>query len=259
MIRGLYTAGTAMLSNMKKMDVVTNNLANANTTGFKEDNLVTRSFDEILIERTNDSSVVFASNEVGPLGKGIHVDSVYTKFQQGLLNQTGVKTDFLIEGEGFFVVGTENGDRYTRDGAFFINKDRILVNDTGYPIMGENGEIYLDNDNFEVRENGEIYIEGELINKIKLLNFNVENMRKEGNNLYYSVSEGFDTDASIMQGYLENSNVDIAKSLVDMIKIYRNYESNQRIIKMLDETLGKAVNEIGKIWIRSEVNDTSIT
>jgi len=247
MIRGLYTAGTAMLSNMKKMDVITNNMANVNTTGFKEDSLVTRSFDEILIERLNDPSVVFTSNEVGPLGTGVHVDMVYTKYEQGSLNQTDVSTDFSINGDGFFVVNTEDGERYTREGAFKINSDRILVNSDGYPVMGENGEIYLNSSDFEVKSGGEIFINGEYIDKIRVLNFNSEDMRKDGNNLYYSLSQGFQSNASVMQGYLEGSNVDLARGMVDMIEVYRNYESNQRVIKMIDETIGKAVNELGKI------------
>lgn len=251
MIRGLYTAGTAMLSQMKKMDVITNNLSNINTNGFKEDNLLSRSFNELLIERIHDDpSVIYKTRDVGPLGTGIHIDQVFTNFASGAPVETGCMTDLSITGEGFFVISIPDGERYTRDGAFQIDGAGRLTTKAGNPVMGENGEIYLGNSEFNVNSNGEIYVDGSFIDKLRILNFGNDDLRKEGNNLYMNFNpqnQGTASDSFVSQGFLEGSNVDPVKGMVKMIEVYRNYESNQKIIKMLDETLGKAVNEIGRL------------
>ncbi|NLY96851.1 MAG: flagellar hook-basal body complex protein, partial [Clostridiaceae bacterium] len=117
MIRGLYTVGTGMLTQRKKLDVLANNLANVDTAGFKQDKLLTRSFQDVLIRRIGDSA---GKNEVGPYNYGLHTDAVATDFIQGPLDQTDRMLDLAIEGEGFFAVNTEDGIRYTRAGAFRV-------------------------------------------------------------------------------------------------------------------------------------------
>ena len=114
MIRGLYIAATGMLSQQRRMDVVTNNLANADTAGFKEDQLLVRSFNDMMIERLNDPAVVGHSAEVGPLGSGIHVDEVATRHESGPMEETGLNTDLALFGDGYFVIQTPAGERYTR-------------------------------------------------------------------------------------------------------------------------------------------------
>lgn len=250
MIRGLYTAGTGMISQMKKMDVITNNLSNVNTTGYKEDTLLTRSFQETLLSRINDPSVVYSTPEVGPLNKGVRIDQVHTDFEQGTLNETGNKTDFAIQGKGFFVVNTPNGERLTRDGTFTLDATGRLVTSEGHPVMGQNGEIYIGTKQFSVNGQREIMVDGEVIDRLHIVNVNDEDLRKTGDNLYLNINpqnQTENTDSQVKQGFLEGSNVDLAKSMVNMMEVYRNYESNQRVVKMLDDTLGRTVNDIGKI------------
>ncbi|MCK9479152.1 MAG: flagellar basal-body rod protein FlgF [Firmicutes bacterium] len=249
MVRGLYIAGTGMITQMKRMDVLSNNLANVDTNGFKEDSLLSRSFEDMLIDRIGDPAVVNVSSRVGQLNTGIHIDSVYTGFEQGSAKETNCPTDLMIKGEGFFVVLTENGERYTRDGAFEIDGFGRLATKSGDVVLGENGAINLSNNNFTVKSNGEIYTEDGFVDKIKIINFDNNALRKTGNNLYenYLQSPEQTSSSNVAQGFVESSNVDLAKSMVRMVEVYRNYESNQRIIKMIDDTLAKAVNEIGKI------------
>lgn len=238
-----------MLSNMKKMDVIVNNLSNVNTNGYKEDALITRSFREMLVSRIEDPSVLRAAPEVGPLNKGVRVDMVHTSFDQGTLNETGSPTDFAISGEGFFVVETPFGERLTRDGSFGVDSSGRLVSADGYPVMGENGEIYVGS-SFTLNAEREIISDGEYVDRILIVDADNESLRKTGDNLYVNTNpqtQTLNTDSKVMQGFLEGSNVDLAKSIVNMIEVYRNFESNQKVIKMIDETLGKAVNDIGKI------------
>lgn len=251
MIRGLYTAGTGMITQSKRMDVITNNLANVNTNGFKEDNLVSRSFEEVLIERINDPSIVNTTKQVGPLTLGVHIDQVFTRFEQGSMQQTGNQTDFAIRGEGFFVVQTDDGEFYTRDGAFEIDDAGRLTTKEGNPVLGRNGQINIGSNKFSVNSNGEVFVNGAFVDSLRVVSFeNNDDLRKSGSNLYMNFNPQnaeVESDGTIAQGYLEGANVDLVKGMVEMIEVYRNYETNQRVVKMLDETLAKAVNDIARI------------
>lgn len=250
MERGLYTAGTAMLTLQKQMDVVANNFANVQTVGFKEDSMVSRSFNDMLISRINDTNVVNTYNEVGPHNLGIHVDSVLTNFVTGSLTQTDKKTDMAIDGDGFFVVQTPQGERYTRNGEFAVTRDGILITNDGYAVMGENGIINVGGGDFTVNTSGDVMVDGEIAGRIRLVSF-ADNggLRKEGNNLYNNFSAGaaIDSNAQIRQYMVESSNVSMVDNVVDMMTIYRNYESNQKVIQIIDGTLNKAANDLGKI------------
>jgi len=250
MIRGLYTSGTGMISQMKKLDIITNNLTNINTNGFKEDTLLTRSFQDTLVSRLNDPSILYSTPEVGPLNKGVRIDQVYTSFEQGTLSETNKPADFAIEGEGFFVVNTPDGERLTRDGAFGVDANGRLITSEGYSVMGENGEIFVKNNQFTLNAEREIISDGEYTDKILVVNADDEALRKIGDNLYVNQnpqSQTVNTDSKVKQGFLEGSNVDLAKSMVNMMEVYRSYESNQKVAKMIDETLERAVNDLGKI------------
>lgn len=250
MERGLYTAGTAMLTLQKQMDVVANNFANLQTVGFKEDSMVSRSFNDMLISRINDTNMVNTYTEVGPHNLGIHVDQVITNFVTGSLTQTDKNTDMAIDGDGFFVVQTPQGERYTRNGEFALTRDGMLITNDGYPVMGENGVINVGNGDFSVNTSGDVMVNGNIVDRIRLVRFNDNGgLRKEGNNLYNNFSAGaaLNSDALIRQNMIETSNVSMIDSVVDMMTIYRNYESNQKVIQIIDGTLNKAANDLGRI------------
>lgn len=249
MFRGLYIAGTGMMLQRRRMETVTNNIVNADTTGFKKDYLVSHSFDDVLIERANDTGTV-GRNQVGPLSFGAQVDQIYTDFTLGSAENTGKHTDLFIAGDGFFVMMTPQGERYTRSGAFYINFEGCLIDGEGNYLMGNAGPIYVGNEDFSVNENGDVTVGGEFVDRIRLVSFQDKtSLRKEGGNLYSAniqpeeVTEG----SVIIQGALESSNVDIAREMVDMLTVYRAYEANQKMITMIDEINGKAVNEIGRL------------
>jgi flagellar basal-body rod protein FlgG len=249
MFRGLYIAATGMMLQRRKMETIVNNITNSDTNGFKKDYLISHSFDDVMLQRINDVNVVSQTRFVGPLNFGTQVDMIVTDFDIGNFEDTGSTTDLLIAGDGFFVIETPQGERYTRAGAFQINSGGYLIDGNGYFLLGTQGRIYVGNENFRVADNGSVFIGDELVNKVRVVSFADNGMlRKEGNNLYSSLAEPAENAQGIVkQGFLENSNVEIAREMVDMLSVYRAYETNQRMITMIDEINGKAVNEIGRV------------
>ncbi|MGB9808825.1 MAG: flagellar basal-body rod protein FlgF [Caldanaerobacter sp.] len=251
MIRGLYTAASGMIAQTKVMDVLANNLANVNTVGYKKDVVVLSSFPNLEAIREGGDNVP-PDRKVGRIEYGVLIDTLHTVFEEGPLMETTGKLDFAIDGNGFFVVNTPQGERYTRDGAFTMNADGYLVTKEGYVVLGENGPIRLSQGDVSVDEKGNIINNGQLVDRLRIVDFNDYNaLRKQGDNLFYldNTANGQLTPASgrIKQGFLEQSNVNSVKEMVNVISVMRNYESNQKVVTAFDETLGKAVNEVGRV------------
>ena len=278
MERGLYIAGTGMLLQRRKMETITNNLVNVETSGYKKEHLVSHSFDEVLIRRINDPHVlsqrkVYGLHDprdnpgeddtyisgrkiyrntprVGTLHLGTQIDQLYINYEMGKIDGTERTTDFALVGDAFFVVQTEAGERYTRAGAYYVDELGYLTDGEGHFLLGDNGPIQVGGLNFKVNELGQVSVGDEYIDRIRVASF-ADNgqLRRQGSNLYYSLEEPLaeENPHRIMQGFLEMSNVEIEREMVDMITVYRTYESNQRMLTMIDEITGKAVNEIGRL------------
>ena len=257
MVRGQYIAGTGMLLQRRLMENITNNISNADTTGYKKEYLVSHSFDEVMTKRINDPHVIGQSQianapNVGPLNYGTQIDQLYVNFEEGNLEGTERSTDLAIVGDAFFVVRTPAGERYTRSGAFYIDDAGYLVDGEGNFLLGGNGPIYVGGMNFSVDTSGGVRIDGGYDNtdQIRVVSFTDNgSLRKQGSNLYFSLDEpqAAPNRNRIVQGFLEGSNVDIGREMIDMLTVFRTYETNQRMLTMIDETVGKAVNEIGRL------------
>lgn len=250
MLRCYYTAGTGMLVQRDKMEVLANNLTNVETTAYKSDSLISSTFGDMMIERLNDPKVVSAKALVGALGTGTHIEEVYTSFEQGGVERTDRACDFALEGDGFFVISTPAGDRYTRDGSFSVNSAGYLVTSEGQYVRGSGGRIYVGGDGFTADKQGNIYLDGVLSDRLRIVTFeDLSVLRKEGSNLYYSISGGpiAATDTTVVQGSLEGSNVDIAEEITRLLSVSNAYQINQRVLNMMDKSLEKAVNEVGRI------------
>jgi len=246
MIRGLYTAVSGMISQEAKQDVVTNNLANVNTVGFKVDNLATKSFEEVLL--SNRDKIVNGRNvkvNIGTINFGSKIDEVATNFTQGTLDKTDKKTDFAINGRGFFVLERNNGVNaeryYTRDGHFHVNSQGFLVNDSGDSVIGINAESGVEEPiNVNVNSLDQF--------NMMLVDFEDYNsLTKIGDNLYRGEGQQIAANGDIKQYHLEKSNVNVTREMIEMMTVMRTFETNQKIIQSLDETLGKAANEIGRV------------
>lgn len=251
MIRSFYVAGTAMATQSDRMDVLTNNITNVDTTGYKSDKLLSRSFSDVLIERLNDPYIISATNQIGYENDGIHIDEIVTDFSQGGFEETARLSDLGLEGTGFFVVETPDGDMYTRDGNFFVDANGDLVTSDGYYVQGENGHIHVGTSDFSVDGQGNVTVDGETVNTISLVTFDdLTGLRKQGDNLYTNYTNQAvrtATDVEVKQGYLETSNVDTATEMVRMMELTRSFSFNQRVLSMVDQTLDKTVNEVGRV------------
>ena len=240
-----------MLVQRYRMNVTTNNIVNAQTTGFKKDTLLSRSFADMLITRVDDPNVLSHRNDVGEWGPGIHIDEVTTSFRNGTIEASERMTDFALEGDGFFVVNTPAGERYTRDGSWYLSIDGYLMNADGYPIQGTNGgNIYVGFDGFSVDAAGNVSVDGQRVNQIRLVAFEDNSaLRKQGHNLFYNYggTNMVEPQATIRQYATEASNVNIVDEMVNMMELSRSYDTNQRIVRMIDESLRLAVNDVGRL------------
>ncbi len=201
-------------------------------------------------------SLIFSTNRniIGTYSGGIAFRRNVTDYEQGGFKITHNDLDIALQGRGFLAVKTENGERYTRNGELKLTADGILVNSQGREIVGENGKIQLQGENkIAINEFGEIVQNELVIDKLKIVNpSNIERMQKQGDNLYKffggeEMMKEPEFKGKVLQGVLETSNVETVTEMVKMIETQRSYQAGQRIIRAIDETLGKAVNEVGKL------------
>ncbi len=263
MIRGLYTASLGMITQMNKMDVVTNNIANVNTTGFKKDGVITQTFSDELAKRIDDPKTRISLNSaenVGQLTMGLAVDHIYVDASNGSLQKTEGPLDVALNGTGFFVISATDADgnaveRYTRDGAFTMTAKGTLVTNEGDPVMGKNGVIQLPNGEITIDETGRIYADNQYVDTLNIVDFEKNDalgkygdLKKYGSNLFDKTEQSKEMPfaGSVVQGFLESSNVNTVKEMVEMISLSRLYEANQRTITTHDTILGKSANEIAR-------------
>ncbi|MFE4239497.1 flagellar hook-basal body protein [Peribacillus butanolivorans] len=279
MLRGFYTAASGMLTQQRRTEMLTNNMSNANTTGFKADQTSIRSFPEMLLSNI-DSKMIPTENklsmskfsQVGSLSTGVYVQETNPLFTQGTLEETQLNTDLALadenlpinEGTGrqgavlFTVQDGDGGLRYTRNGSFTLDGQGYLTTPNGYYVLDENNErIQLDSDQFTVTENG-VILEGN-VQKARLgIGFSDNpsaQLMKDGEGLYKVVNDdelpsayaGAEVSFSTKQGFLEGSNVDQSRTMTEMMSSYRSFEASQKVLQAYDKSLDKAVNEVGKL------------
>lgn len=261
MLKGLYTAYTGMINEQHRMDVMTNNLANATTNGYKKEGATSQAFNDVLTYKIKDLSE--APRVAKPLGAnnfGVKIGEGYTDYSEGPLRESDSAFDLAIAGPGFFEISYTNkagetSTKYTRDGSFTMDMNGYLVTQDGDYVMGtNNARIRLDPLlDFRVDTSGNI-MQGEEnapVAQIRVRDFADYNyLEKFGENMYQTV-DGFRAidaeDARVYQGYLEGSNISVVTEMVNMINISRAYETNQKVIQTYDSTLDIAVNQLGKL------------
>lgn len=254
MLRGLYTAYTGMEAQQQKMDTVANNLANASTNGYKQDNVVFKSFSEVLATKINDPDMK-TNHQIGRMTLGVQVDNIYTNFEQGALSFVEDPLSLALEGQGMITVGKLNEDgtyseQFTRDGAFTLDQNRRLVTKDGFVVLGENGPITIPNGQLSVSQDGTITVNSERVDQIQLTNFdNLSALKKIGSSLFEQTDRTEKTafTGSLKQGYQEASNVNSVKEMIEMISLQRTYEANQKVLTTYDSTLDNVVNNVGRV------------
>jgi flagellar basal-body rod protein FlgG len=252
MIRGLYAAAAAMAAQMTRWEVLANNLANSNTTGFKRDVVAFRSFAEMAINRIATRRIGEEEGDervpIGTLGVGSIVDEVRTVLEEGYLVKTDNPLDLAIDGPGFFVIETPRGLRWTKNGSFALNDRGELITKEGFYVLGDTGRISIAGTGaVTVTPEGDIFVGANRVGRLR-----VEAPAqgawplKEGESAFIPTATLQPFRGQILQGYIEGSNVNPVRELVSMIEALRSYEAAQRLIQVQDQTLDRAINDVGR-------------
>jgi flagellar basal-body rod protein FlgG len=248
MTRGLYIAGTGLLSRSRIINTIGNNIANSATSGFKKDVAVLGSFGEYLTFQMDHS----ATSAVGDLTGGSKVDQFYTLQAQGELQATGRVMDLAIEGEGFFTLQMPDGKKMiTRNGQFSLNENGYLTDVSGNVVLGTDGPMKIGQYDFTVTEKGHVIVGGNNLGTLKITcPADLTLLTKEAGTAFIDTDPDRKTkefEGNVRQGFLENSNVDMLEEMSGMIQFSRSFQSCSQLIKMIDRIMEKSVNDIARI------------
>lgn len=267
MLRGFYTAASGMISQQRQQEALGNNVANVNTPGYKADQTALRAFPELLMRQMGTANKVPTTKElniqlnrpIGSLHTGVYMQEMIPNFVQGDVKETGITSDLALvngelpdeQGNLFFTVQNENGEvRYTRNGNFTVDGQGFLVTNDGYYVLDQAGNpIQTGGLDFDVTKDGIVQVDGQNILLGISYVADANTLVKEGNGLFNGDGAPVPADATfqVQQGFLERSNVDALQSMTDMMQAYRMFETNQKVLRAYDESMGKAVSEIGRI------------
>jgi len=278
LFKGFYTVATGMIAQQRKTEIITNNMANANTPGYKADQSTIRSFPDMLLSAVGNKTATIEKNikvptiqEIGTVNTGIYMQETLADYVQGSLKETTMSTDFaLVDGNlpidqesgnrgtiFFRLQHPEGGETYTRNGNFTLDAQGFLVNGNGYYVLSDAGQpIQLPNDNFQLSEDGAIRMDGVEVARLGVsFSANPDLLVKQDNGLFRTDDNGNlpsayqqdDVTFALKQNFLEGSNVDSAKSMTDLLTAYRAFEANQKVLQAYDKSMEKAVNEIGRV------------
>ena len=240
----LYLAASGAAARLRDLDVVANNLANADTTGFKRDSAV---FEASLAAALRDPQ---GHPLPGPDATAfVDASLVATDFSRGPVSTTGAPLDVAIQGPGFFEVDTPDGPRYTRAGSFAVNAARQLSTPDGNPVLGEGGPIGLGSRSVEIRATGEVVDDqGSVVGRLQVVDFDpVDGLEKVGNSLYRAPDGVFPAprpDAVLLPRSLERSNVVPVKELTTLLLLQRAYDMNMQVIATDDQMTQQLLQEV---------------
>jgi flagellar basal-body rod protein FlgG len=241
---GMYSALSGNIAAMKRMDIISNNLANANTPGFKKDKML---FEGMLAGNVNPPAVPQGMTADPILQK----ENVYIDYSQGPVGQTGNSLDLAIDGDGFFVVETPSGPAYTRQGNFHVGADGTLVTVDGYPVMGQGGAIRVQGSKVDINAKGEVAVDGNSAGTINIVDFpKPYNLTKAAGAMFTPVDPQASPQTAsgvVRQGFLEGSNVETISEMVQMIETSRYFDACQRVVRSYDDIAAKATSDLGRI------------
>ncbi|UCG07310.1 MAG: flagellar basal-body rod protein FlgF [Desulfobacterales bacterium] len=257
MTGSIYMAANGALAYQKRLQVLSNNLANANTVGFKQDQSHFQTY--YLSEFLKRDTPMTTDRGVSQAPSFWFRLNTYTDHTQGPLKETGNRLDLAINGRGFFCVQTPQGIQYTRNGNFTLSADGLLITPQGWPVLGQSGEIVIERQSaftdpqghdFLVDQSGNVSVDGNIVDKFRIVDFeNSDNLEKVGDSSFIPRSpnmvESPATDFTLSQGVVELSNVNALQMMTELIEVHRGFESYQKVIRSIDEVNSKIINEVG--------------
>lgn len=251
MIRSLAISASSMRAEAERVAIISNNLANSATTGFKRARGVTASFgDTLQLFWGNTPAGVVIMGGARPASL-TNMQQAWVSMEQGPSHYTGDDLNVDIDGPGFFTLETPNGERYTRDGRFRVDAEGWLVSTEGYRVLGSQGPVQTGGGIVSIDRQGNVVADGKLVGSISVVGFaNPNQLQQEQGGLYRaSAASGLPEtlDTLLSPGFVEESNVNVMMEMADLIAATRVYEMNQKAIWAQDEMLGKAVNDVGRV------------
>jgi len=242
---GVYTAYSGMKAQLDALEILANNLANLNTTAFKEE--------EAFFTYLNQSLDAFQGSDdfSATVNRSVLAQGALNG-AEGSLTSTNRELDIAIAGNGFLVVETPRGVRYTRNGSLHLNAQSVLTTSDGYPVLGANSRaITLGPGKIQIGEDGVISLDDTQVNRLKLVAFDdLSKLSREGSSLFMSPSNQDAekiSNAAIKSGYLEQSNVNAVSSIVRMVNILRQFEAIQKTINLeMNDMNTKAIDKLGR-------------
>ncbi len=233
MYKGIYIALSGSVLKHQQMEVISQNIANADTIGYKKDSV---SFKDYLV------SADAINNQDGRIMTTLA--TVKTDFSAGNIIKTGRALDIAVDGRGFIAL---EGNNYTRKGILKRDSEGYLALQNGMRVLGSNGPIKLSEGNIEIDEKGNISVRGVKVDSIRIVDFETEDLQRVGDGIFFTNANAIETDATIMQGYLETSNVNLIQEMVKMMEAWREFEAFQKVIQGFDEATSKVTNEMGRL------------
>ncbi len=238
MLKGLFVSKAGMLAQQRRLEVAANNLANANTLGFKRTLISFTKMLGAMLDETTDENRVPGKTAID--------------FSNGTLKKTGNPLDVAIQGDGFFVLQGPEGEVFTRNGNFTLNEQGELVSQNGWPVLTSQGVIQITNgEEVAINQSGEILVNGKVVGTLRIAIFNNPETLQPLNNSLFTAANSYyrELDPSeilVQPGHLETSNVNPLSEMIALIDINRNFELAQKSAKAQDESLGQLFNRAGR-------------
>ncbi|MEY8337058.1 flagellar hook-basal body protein [Lachnospiraceae bacterium 62-35] len=260
MYQGFYNLASGMLTQSRNLNVISNNMVNIQTAGYKREKMVSTTFQEEMLYRTGkrykENAEAMASTS-----KIRTAERTYVNHEQGGFEPTDGMFDFALGDNGFFVIDTPNGVRYTRNGSFHVDEEGYLnLNGMGR-VQGSNGQpILINNEDFTVDSRGTIHVaasldgedstvEGGSIGTLRVVDFeDYEQLHKEDYGMFSTAQAARDVEQpTILWKNLERSNVDMVEEMTSMMTSQRALQSAAQALKMYDQIMSKASSDVGRL------------
>jgi flagellar basal-body rod protein FlgF len=237
MLKGIFSTLSGKFLTERRMEIISNNIANASTPGYK---MMRPVFN---VEKSEGNSGI--NNQQQDTYTSV-ADS-YIHFSNAPLVESGNKLDIGIEGDGFFVISTKDGSMYTRNGQFAINKEKKLVTFEGAPVLGQSGEITIEGADVRIEGDGSIFVDKTFVDKLKIVDFkDKKDLRNYGNSMFINMNkDNIETKSetyTIKQGFYETSNVDVIKEMIELMSTLRAYESYTKVDQFFSDMMSKIIN-----------------
>ena len=250
MFKGFYNLTSGMLTQQRNLNVIANNMVNISTAGYKADRYTASTFDDVLYSRVGNKNKAGAQ-EIGRESYILASSMVYTDFEQGIPEPTGIPLDFAIEGDGFFAVqDAEGAVAYTRAGNFSLDEEGYLcLPGVGRVLNGEGETLLLTTDKIQGDQNGRIYTEdGAYLGQLGVYTFDDKAQLTRNDQGLFTGGQGTAVVApTVHNGYLERSNVDMVRQMTEMLTSQRALQSAAQVSKMYDQLMSKATTELGRL------------